>query len=65
MALKLGRDCPHCGAKLIVAFKRDLSQPGAPLLAAVSHGVYDMDMEWKPVTGFDDGLPLHAGEGRE
>jgi hypothetical protein len=62
MALKMGRDCPHCGEELVVAFKRDLSQPGAPLMGAVSHGIYDMDMKWVPITGFEDALRLPAPE---
>ena len=57
-ALKLGRPCPHCGEDLVVAFKRDLFTPDAPLMVLVSHGVYDTDAKWQPVTGFEDAMRL-------
>jgi hypothetical protein len=57
MALKLGRQCPHCGEQLTVAFTRDLSKPDKPLMAAVVHGLIEhlsMDIDWQPVNGLDD-----------
>ena len=67
MALKLGRDCPHCGEQLTVLFKRDMSaNPKGGLMAAVVHGLIEhLDtgrIEWKPVTGFDDAVKLPNSE---
>jgi hypothetical protein len=57
MALALSRPCPHCGQRLRVLFKRDMYRPDAPLLAAVVHGEFEQvmgDLDWHPVTGFED-----------
>ncbi|HKN43392.1 MAG TPA: hypothetical protein VJW23_05670 [Propionibacteriaceae bacterium] len=64
MALKLGRDCPHCGEELVVAFKRDVFKPNSPLMVLVSHGIYDTEAKWTEVTGFEDALRLTASEKR-
>jgi len=67
MALKLRRECPHCGEGLSVVFKRDMSaNPKGGLMAAVVHGLIEelnpSAIEWKPVRGLDDMVRLPEPE---
>lgn len=54
LALKLRGRCPHCGGAVLVAFRKNMHEKNAQLLAAVWHEDDPFPPEWKPVTGFDD-----------
>lgn len=61
LALKLGRECPHCGDDLTVVFRRDTSRPTSPLQAAVIHGLLEhlsISPHWQDIGGFDDLVKL-------